>query len=124
MILSGLFFYALAYLVPAKTKLYAVAGTLCALTTPWTRLLVFPLNDRLLKKVEDTKAGGVLALGKGIEIGIGIGIDEEAILEEQGEGAGAEPSSKQLVDIWGTLNVGRGGALFLGGIVGWFAALT
>ena len=96
-VLSGLAYFYLAY--ATRSRLYALAGALCAGATPWTWTLMMPLNRKLLRRAEDLH---------------GLGADVEVA---DAEGA------KKLVDDWGIFNLPRGLSVFAAGVVGVCATL-
>ncbi|KAI1475437.1 hypothetical protein K445DRAFT_313932 [Daldinia sp. EC12] len=51
LVLPGLLHAYLAYLVPGKTRLYAVAAALTLSTLPWTRFAMAPLNRKLEERI-------------------------------------------------------------------------
>lgn len=77
---------------------------------PWTGALMLPTNKKLLSKVEESsllqKAGGKEGEAEVTEIGLK-----------------REETVHYLVDHWALLNLGRGGMLLAGGLLGVWSVL-
>jgi hypothetical protein len=111
-LVSSISYYYLAYKawptrsVSSKANAYLLAGTLCIAFIPFTLLLIEPTNKALFAKLAESD--GML--------GAAAGTDSEFEVFKQAGGAqfGAkwQDSAKQLVDYWGTINLGR--ALLVG----------
>lgn len=88
----------------AKAKLYLAAGLLLSCIGPYTRVVIFPTNRKLIAKVEETK--------------------DMTLFEEAVEATvQREESAKWLVDHWGMLNLPRGIAWGLAGLLGLVATV-
>lgn len=87
----------------AKSRTFLAAGLLCLGVLPYTRVFIVPTNRKILRKAEEMK--GMKAV-EGVEV------------EEEGVGPLGEESAKWLVDHWGMLNLGRGVAWAVAGMLG------
>jgi hypothetical protein len=89
--------------VPFKSRLLVLAGAFCFTLGPWTKLVMTSINNKLFKKVEDTRDMGIMAV---------------AMTKEE------EESAKYLVDQWGLYNLGRTVGIGLGSIIGMLALIS
>ena len=83
---------------------YLTAGLLSIGIVPYTLVVIMPTNNKLFKKVDETRT-----LGKGDEV-VEVGLGEE--------------TAHILVDWWGVLNLGRGVMLAASGVLGTWLALN
>lgn len=83
---------------------YLTAGLLSIGIVPYTILVIMPTNNKLMKKVDETKS-----LGKEDQV-VEVGLGEE--------------TAHQLADWWGVLNLGRGAMLIASGVLGLWLALN
>ncbi|KAI3399767.1 hypothetical protein diail_5563 [Diaporthe ilicicola] len=88
---------------PAKARAYLAASLLCFSVVPYTLALLIPINRKILRKAEEMK---------------GMKAVEGAEVQEEGVGPLGEESAKWLVDHWGMLNLGRGIAWSVAGMLG------
>ncbi|KKY35010.1 hypothetical protein UCDDA912_g04960 [Diaporthe ampelina] len=111
--LSGLSYLFLSYhhhssAAATKAKAYLGAGLLCLSVMPYTWAFILPTNRKILRKAEEMR--GLKAV-EGVEV------------EEQGVGPRGEESAKWLVDHWGMLNLPRGVATAVAGMLGLAATM-
>ncbi|KAI1845621.1 hypothetical protein JX265_005311 [Neoarthrinium moseri] len=100
----------LAYRLPGKARVYGLAAALALSVLPYTYGLLMPINRKLLDKARDVEAlGGAGGLALGDVLGEEMGAREE--------------TGHALIDTWGVYNLYRGGAAFVAGCVGLYAAL-
>ncbi|ETS87039.1 hypothetical protein PFICI_00867 [Pestalotiopsis fici W106-1] len=100
----------LAYKLPGRTsRAYALAAVLAASVYPYTYAVIRPIAQKLLNKEEQVKALGP-AVGDVLTLG-----EEMGIMEDNGHA---------LIDKWAFYNLYRGGAAFVAGCVGLYAALS
>jgi hypothetical protein len=121
-LLSGVGFFYLAYnswslrSVSSKPSLYLVAGSLCVAFIPFTLILIEPTNQQLFAKLAESDK----------MLGSAAGTDTEFEMFKNAGGAqfGAkwQNSAKQLVDYWGTINVGRAGLLAVASVLALIAS--
>lgn len=97
----------LACRLPGKARIYSFATALAFSILPYTYALLVPINRKLLKKVEEVKT-----------MGAGVG---DVLGNEMGT---REDSGHALIDNWGLYNLYRGGAAFVAGCLGLYAALS
>lgn len=105
-ILSGFVDGYHGYKLPGKARLYWSAAALAWSVVPFTWAFLLPINKKLLAKVEDVK---MLDMAVGDVLGEEMGAKEE--------------TGHALIDKWGVLNVYRGGAAFVVGCIGLYAAM-
>lgn len=106
-LLPGFISLWLAYTIPEKSRLYAVAAALSLSVTPWTWVMIIPVNKKLSKKAAEVKS---LDAGPGDVLPQEFGRDDE--------------TAHALVDSWGLRNLYRSAACFLASSVGLYAALS
>ncbi|CAN8100930.1 unnamed protein product [Discula destructiva] len=104
-------------------KLYLAAGLLCSSVGPFTVVAVNPTNRELLRRAEEEEM-------REVEVAM---VDDEHEEEEEHQlpllldsrhiSAQQAQRDKWLVDHWGVLNLPRGFALGLAGVLGLAAAL-
>ena len=88
-----------------KAEMYALSAVSVLSIWPWTLLVMWPTNVKLFKKYEDMK---------------NLSIEEKAT--ETGLARGE--STKELMDYWGLLNLGRGLLPLVGAVLGTWSTLT
>lgn len=88
-----------------SSKLYLAAGLACSSIGPYTWLVVFPTNKKLMRKIEETR-----------DLAATAEVDETTVQREE--------TAKWLVDHWGILSLPRVVLLGLGGILGLAATLS
>lgn len=88
-----------------KAEFYALSAALVLGIWPWTLLVMWPTNEKLFKKYEEMKNLSVQE--KATEVGLVNG-----------------ESTKELVDRWGMLNIGRGLLPLVGAVLGTWATLS
>ncbi|KAK4207034.1 putative N-acetyltransferase [Rhypophila decipiens] len=79
------------------SKIYLLAGVATLSIVPYTRIIMWPTNLKLMAKEEEFSSWGV---------------DHVLVTEEEEKGA------KYLVDHWGLLNLGRAGLVGLAAVLG------
>lgn len=82
-----------------RSKMYLYAGLLCLGLGPYTWLVMDPTNNKIMRKIEETKD---------------MSLTEE-VVEAGGE---REESAKWLVDHWGVINLPRGIMMGFAGVLG------
>ncbi|KAI1774515.1 hypothetical protein F4818DRAFT_418124 [Hypoxylon cercidicola] len=107
-ILPGVLHAYLAYRLPDRMRLYAVAAALSLTTMPYTSAVMMPINRKMLAKVQaveaaDAGAGDVL-------------VDEITASEAE--------TAHALADAWALRNLYRPAVAFAAGIIGLYAALS
>ncbi|KAK8049538.1 monooxygenase hypC [Apiospora phragmitis] len=115
MMVPGLVHAALAYYTVATTRGpqkgavgNAVAALLALSVMPWTLGLMVPINEKLLRKVDEVQS-------------LGAGAEKE--VEAREVGAREEETAHALVDRWALLNLYRGSAVLVSGCLGLYAAV-
>ncbi|KAK7908058.1 hypothetical protein PG985_015361 [Apiospora marii] len=84
----------------------AVAALAALSVMPWTLGLLAPINEKLLRKVDEAQS---------------LGAKE---VEEREVGVEEEETAHALVDRWALLNLYRGGAVLVSGCLGLYAAVS
>jgi hypothetical protein len=87
-----------------KAEIYAISAILTLGIVPYTIIGMMPTNKKLLKKCEEMK--GMSVEEKATEVGFARG-----------------ESTKELVDRWGMLNLGRGALPLVGAVLGLWTTL-
>lgn len=87
----------------------AVAALVALSVMPWTLGLLAPINDKLLRKIDEAQSLGA----KEVE-------EREARVEVEEQ----EETAHALVDRWALLNLYRGGAVLVSGCLGLYAAVS
>ncbi|ORY68584.1 uncharacterized protein BCR38DRAFT_423781 [Pseudomassariella vexata] len=94
----------LAYRLPEKVRLYALAAGLSISISPYTMTIMRPINKKLEQKVKDVR---VMDFG-----------NRDVLAEEFGR----EETAHSLIDSWGVANLYLCSASFLAGTAGLYAA--
>ncbi|KAM7200458.1 protein of unknown function (DUF1772) domain containing protein [Rhypophila sp. PSN 637] len=123
-ILSSLGYFLLSWhFRPSGTsrlsKIYLLAGVTTLSIVPYTRIIMWPTNLKLMAKEEEFSSWGVVetartATKEGEELTAKIVREEDHVLITEEEEKGA----KYLVDHWGLLNLGRAGLVGLAAALG------
>lgn len=108
LVLPGLLHAYLAYRLPDKLRLYAVAAALSFTTLPYTSAVMMPINRKMLAKERTVEAADVGAAD---------------VLVEEITASEAE-TAHALADAWALQNLYRPAAAFAAGVIGLYAALS
>ncbi|KAK8138637.1 hypothetical protein PG984_002017 [Apiospora sp. TS-2023a] len=113
MMVPGLAHAALAYYTVTNTRgpqkgavCNAVAALVALSVMPWTLGLLAPINEKLLRKVDEAQSLGATEV------------------EDREVGVAEEETAHALVDRWALLNLYRGAAVLVSGCLGLYAAVS
>ncbi|KAI1765056.1 hypothetical protein GGR53DRAFT_491412 [Hypoxylon sp. FL1150] len=108
LVLPGLLHAYLAYRLPDKFRLYAIAAALSLTTLPYTSAVMMPINRKMLAKARTVEAADAGAAD---------------VLVEEITASEAE-TAHALADAWALRNLYRPVVAFAAGVIGLYAALS